>query len=176
MKTFLPLFIFILIALFLWQGLKRNPHKIPSPFIGKPVPKFKASTLSNPEQQISNRDLKGHVSLLNVFATWCLSCRAEHPVLMDIKDSHRVNIYGLNYKDNRGAAIKWLAKYGNPYTKVIFDPKGTIGINLGVYGTPETFVIDQKGIIRYKYIGPISPNEWHDKILPEVKKLMRSQA
>jgi len=170
-KLLLPLAIFLVIVVFLWLGLKGDPHVIPSPFIGKPVPVFQAPLLGNPKLKISDKDFKGHVSLLNVFATWCVSCRAEHPVLMDIKDSHRVNIYGLNFKDKRASAIEWLSRFGDPYTKVIYDPTGKIGIDFGVYGTPETFVIDRKGIIRYKYIGPISPRKWREKLLPEVESL-----
>jgi len=170
-RFLMPFVIFIVIAVFLWAGLKSNPHEIPSPLIGKPVPPFQAATLQDPGQTISNQDFKGHVSLLNVFATWCVSCKAEHPVLMDIKASHRVNIYGLNFRDKRRAALAWLEEEGDPYTKIIFDPRGKVGIDFGVYGTPETFVIDRKGVIRYKYIGPMSPDEWRDKILPQVKAL-----
>lgn len=170
-RTSVPLIIFIIIAVFLQRGLYRDPHRIPSPLIGKPVPEFRAATLKNPNEQITNKILKGQVSLLNVFATWCISCRAEHPILIDIRHSHQVVIYGLNYKDNRQAALKWLQQYGNPYNKIIYDPAGQIGINFGVYGTPETFIIDKKGIIRYKYIGPIAPTEWHDELLPEISRL-----
>lgn len=175
-KTIIPLIIFAIIVVFLWKGLSVNPHIIESPYIGKPVPAFSAKELEHPNTTISNATLKGKVTLLNVFASWCISCRAEHPVLMDIRDSHRVNLYGVNYRDKRPAAIAWLKKYGDPYTAVVFDPMGKISINLGVYGTPETFVIDRKGIVRYKYIGPISPDEWKDKILPEVEKLQGSHA
>ncbi len=176
LRVALPLLIFIIIVVFLWRGLSRNPHRVPSPFINRALPKFNAETLKHPNKVITNQDLKGHVSLLNVFATWCLSCRAEHPVLMEIHNSHLVKIYGLNYKDQRQLAESWLIKFGNPYSEVIYDPKGTVGINLGVYGTPETFIIDAKGIIRYKYIGPISPEEWRDTIKPEVEKLKRASA
>lgn len=175
-KMAIPLIIFIMIAVFLWRSLKTNPHKIPSPLIGKSVPVFSASSLFDAKQIITNQNLTGKVSILNVFATWCMTCHAEHPVLMDIHDSHRVNIYGLDYKDNRAKAKAWLAKYGDPYTKVIFDPKGLLGINLGVYGTPETFIIDQKGIIRYKHIGAVSPDVWKDDMLPRIIRLEKQAA
>jgi len=167
--------LFIGLAIILWKGLSRNPHRIPSPFINKAVPIFTGSTLESDNKLVSNKLFRGHVSLLNVFATWCVSCRAEHPILMDIHDWHRVNIYGLNYRDNRAKAKAWLAKYGNPYTKIIFDPQGSIGINFGVYGTPETFLIDRHGIIRYKDIGPISPTEWQETLKPEIIRLEKER-
>ncbi len=174
-KTLIPLLVFIIIALFLWRGLQLHPHRIPSPLINKEVPAFRATTLKT-KQVILSASLKGQVSLLNVFATWCLSCRTEHPIMMDLYNRHLVNIYGLDYKDTRQPAEKWLAQYGNPYTKIIYDPTGKVGINLGVYGTPETFIIDQQGIIRYKYIGGITPAQMYNTIIPEIKKLQRGRA
>ena len=176
LKLGLPIAIFLVIVFFLWRGLSLHPHRIPSPYINKPAPHFSAHLLEQPEKVVTNATFKGHVSLLNVFASWCVSCRAEHPVLMDIHDSHLVNIYGLNFRDKRKSAIAWLKKFGDPYTEVLFDPTGKIGINFGVYGTPETFVIDQHGVVRYKYIGPISPTEWHDTLRPEILKLERGRA
>jgi len=156
LMALIPLILFSVIAMFLAKGLKQNPHKVPSPFIGKQFPIFSAASLEAPEHRLTNKLFQGHVSLLNVFASWCLYCRSEHPVLMDIKDNHQLIIYGLDYKDKRIAAIAWLKNYGDPYTKVIFDPQGKLAVNLGVYGTPETFIIDEDGVIRYKYVGPIS--------------------
>ncbi len=170
-KTFIPLTVFLIIAIFLWRGLGQDPHKIPSPLKNKPLPHFHAVSLQTPEQTITNNDLIGYVILLNIFASWCLSCRAEHPTLMDIKQAGTVKIYGVNYKDQRQTALQWLARFGNPYQKIIYDPKGQLGIDLGVYGTPETFVIDKKGVIRYKYIGPLSKAEWQAKVLPVVRRL-----
>jgi len=172
LKTWLPLLVFVIVLAFLWRGLGLNPHRLPSAFINKPLPAFEAQRLAEPQLTISNHDLKGHVLLLNVFATWCLSCRAEHPVLMDIKNSKAVRIYGLDYKDSRKTALSWLKQYGNPYTKIIYDPDGRVGMNLGVYGTPETFIIDREGIVRYKYVGPMSPRAWRKQVLPRVKKLL----
>jgi cytochrome c biogenesis protein CcmG, thiol:disulfide interchange protein DsbE len=158
---------------FLWRGLQRDPHQLPSALINKPVPEFAYPDLLKPEQKITNKIFLGHVSLLNVWATWCITCHAEHPVLMDMALSNEVKLYGLNYKDDLSAAIDWLRQYGNPYSAIIFDNKGTLAIDFGVYGTPETFVIDAKGIIRDKYIGAISPEVWRDKIEPEVKALLK---
>ncbi len=163
--------LFIVLMIFLWRGLHRDPHQLPSALIGKPVPQFSYTSLLQPKHFVSNKIFLGHVSLLNVWATWCITCHAEHPVLMDIALSKEVKVYGLNYKDDFSAATDWINKYGNPYTDIIFDNKGTLAIDFGVYGTPETFIIDPKGIIRDKYIGAISPEVWKDKIEPEVLKL-----
>ena len=169
--VFLPLLLLIFLAVALWQGLKQNPHRIPSPFINRKAPHFSASLLNNPNKKINEQLLHGQVSLLNVFATWCMSCQVEHSILMDVNETHRVNIFGLNYKDGRANAQRWLRGNGNPYTAIIFDPLGKIAIDFGVYGTPETFVIDRDGVIRYKYVGPVSPEVWRDKLLPLIERL-----
>lgn|SRR3990167_2920814 len=171
LKWIVPLFVFIVLLFFLWQGLYLKPHHIPSPLINKALPEFKIISLKNDQDFITNRDFIGKITMLNVFATWCISCQVEHPALMDIARRNRVVIYGLDYKDDRIAVRRWLHGYGNPYEKVLFDSTGELGIDLGVYGTPETFIIDQKGIIRYKYIGPINLRVWQDKLLPEIEKL-----
>lgn len=174
LKVFIPLILFAAIAFFLWRGLSLNPSRVPSPFINKPVPVFSARNLHRPNFFITEKEFKGHVSLLNVFATWCMSCQAEHPVLMDIQRLGRVKIYGIDFKDERQKVLAWLANHGDPYEKVLHDPQGRLGINLGVYGTPETFVIDQQGIIRYKVIGPISPRTWHTKLQPLIQRLQKA--
>lgn len=169
---FIPLFIFIAIVLFFWKGMQQNPSMIPSPLINKPMPTVdEVSVDDNPEVKIKNQDFLGHITLLNVWASWCVSCQVEHPVLMDISRSGKVILYGLNYKDKRENAQNWLKQRGNPYVLDIYDPDGELGVNLGVYGTPETFLIDQNGIIRYKYIGPISPDVWQTDLLPRILKL-----
>lgn len=173
---FIPLIIFMIVCAFLWRGLSLNPREIPSPFINKPMPKFSLSELNHPDQKFSSTELHGHVSLLNVFASWCISCRVEHPVLMDLRAQNAVLIYGLDYKDSRDTVLKWLQKSGNPYQKIGFDETGNTAINLGVYGTPETFVIDKNGIIRYKYIGPITEDVWQSELQPEVEKLIASKS
>ncbi len=147
-KKIIPLFAFCAVLFFLWSGLKINPHNIPSPLIGKKVPS---------EKNIDPKIFLGHISILNIFATWCVSCATEQPVLIDLHQQYpSLNIVGLSYKDNPDKIAAWLKKYNNPYNIIINDPDGNIGIDLGVYGTPETFIIDQQGIIRYKIVGPIS--------------------
>jgi len=170
MRYLIPLVLFIAIVGFLWKGLQSDPHQLSSALINKPVAEFSYPSLLNGKKILTQKQFLGHVSLLNIWATWCISCHAEHPVLMDIARSKEVVIYGLDYKDDSTAAKQWLKKYGNPYEDVIADEKGTLAIDFGAYGTPETFVIDGKGIVRYKYVGPISPDAWKDKIEPEVKK------
>ena len=170
-RYFLPLTVFSFLAGLFFYGLKQDPHQMPSALIGKQMPAFSLSTLRDPGEEMTQQEFMGHVSLLNVWATWCISCRVEHPVLVDIARSKQVVVYGLNYKDERGAAQQWLRQFGNPYLKNIYDPEGKLGIDLGVYGTPETFVLDEQGIIRYKYVGPITSDAWHNEILPIVTRL-----
>jgi cytochrome c biogenesis protein CcmG/thiol:disulfide interchange protein DsbE len=171
-RLLIPLLIFIIVVLFLWRGLHQDPRAIPSALIGKSFPDFSLPHLNHPEQQVTQQVFLGHVSLLNVWATWCTSCQAEHPVLMDIANSHTVMLYGLNYKDQQTNAQQWLQQYGNPYQAVAYDPEGELGLNLGVYGTPETFLIDKKGVIRYRFIGPLDTAAWQNDLLPKVKKLL----
>ena len=159
----IPLVIFIATLILCYYGLDHDPRAIPSPLINKPVP---ASIFMD-----HKKIFLGKISLLNVWATWCTSCKEEHKVLMDIAQKKQAIIYGLNYKDEPKAALKWLLKNGNPYTQLLFDEQGRMGVDLGVYGTPETYLIDPQGIIRYKYIGPITREVWIDIILPEVKRL-----
>ncbi len=170
-KTFLPLSIFIILAIFLWRGLYLDPQRLPSALINKPVPQFSLSTLVNTQQSFSQNDLFGHVSLVNVWASWCNSCRDDQPILMDIAQNSHVPIYGFDYKDDRAKALQWLDSYGNPYQKIGFDVEGTVAIDWGVYGTPETFLIDQNGIIKYKQIGPMTVEIWRDKFLPLIQQL-----
>ena len=174
-RYILPLAVFIVLAALLGFGLTSDPQHVPSPFIGKPAPAFSAPTLSAPAQSISLSDLTGEVSLINVWASWCTACYQEHPVLLKLAEISDVPIYGLNYKDTHDEAIAWLKKLGDPYKAVIVDTAGEIGIDYGVYGVPETFVLDQKGIIQYKHIGPISERDLQDKILPLIKRLSTQQ-
>lgn len=170
MRYSIPLLLFLALAIFLWKGLHTDPHQLPSALINKPTPSFQYPSLSNPQKMLTQKQFLGHVSLLNIWATWCVTCKAEHAVLMDIARSKAVVVYGLNYKDNPADARAWLKKYGNPYAEIIQDEKGTLAIDFGAYGTPESFVIDAKGIIRYKYVGPITKEVWEQKIKPEVEK------
>jgi cytochrome c biogenesis protein CcmG/thiol:disulfide interchange protein DsbE len=171
LKFFLPLAVFIGIAAFLYRGLGMDPHTVPSPLINKPAPQFRLPRLEDPAKTLGTSDFKGKVALFNVWATWCVSCRAEHEVLMKMAKRDGILIYGLNYKDTRPEAKQWLQFYGDPYAANAFDANGRVGINWGVYGTPETFVIDRKGIIRHKVIGPITDEILHDTLLPLIKKL-----
>lgn len=171
LKYFLPLGIFAIMALFLYRGLGIDPRLVPSPLVGKPAPTFSLPALEDPGKTVANGDLLGKVSLLNVWATWCGSCRAEHQVLMSLARKGEVNIIGLNYKDTRPEAQQWLKSLGNPYVVNAFDADGRVGIDWGVYGTPETFVIDRKGMVRYKHVGPLTAEVLADAILPLVRKL-----
>jgi len=172
MKRFLlPLAIFIGLLAFLAIGLRLNPREIPSPFIGKPAPSFKLVQLHEPEKVFTPQDMAGQVWLLNVWASWCVSCRAEHPVLMDFARTNTVPVIGLNYKDGRDDGIKWLRDFGNPYALSAFDNDGRVGIDYGVYGVPETFVVDKKGVIRMKYTGPLTREAITEKLMPLIKEL-----
>ncbi|WP_420477030.1 DsbE family thiol:disulfide interchange protein [Noviherbaspirillum sp. ST9] len=172
MKRFLlPLGIFVGLLVFLGVGLRLNPREIPSPFIGKPAPAFKLTQLHQPDKTISPQDMEGQVWILNVWASWCVSCRAEHPYLMDFAKANVVPVIGLNYKDGRMDGIKWLNDFGNPYALSAFDNDGRVGIDYGVYGVPETFVIDKKGVIRMKYTGPLTPEAINTKLMPMIKEL-----
>lgn len=166
-----PLAIFALLVAFLYRGLSLDPKLVPSPLVGKPVPAFTLTRLDNPAVNISDADFKGKVSLLNVWATWCVSCRQEHETLVQLARTGLVEIYGLNYKDNREDANRWLSQLGNPYVANAFDSDGRVGIDWGVYGAPETFIIDREGIIRHKHIGPLTDEIINDEILPLVAKL-----
>jgi len=174
MKRFLlPLGVFALLLLFLGVGLKLNPHEIPSPLIGKSAPPFTLAQLNEPGKTISPRDLMGQVWLLNVWASWCVSCREEHPVLLDFSKQNVLPILGLNYKDTREDGLNWLRQFGNPYQLSAFDFDGKVGIDFGVYGVPETFLIDKKGVIRLKHIGPLTSAVISDKLLPAIQRLNR---
>ena len=166
-----PLAIFALLVAFLYRGLSMDPKLVPSPLIGKPAPAFTLPRLDDPSATISNTDLKGKVTLLNVWATWCVSCRQEHETLVELAKTGQVDIYGLNYKDNRQDAKRWLAQFGNPYIANAFDGSGRVAIDWGVYGAPETFIIDRNGIIRHKHIGPLTVDIINREILPLVAKL-----
>ncbi|HZP92894.1 MAG TPA: DsbE family thiol:disulfide interchange protein [Burkholderiales bacterium] len=170
-RFLIPLAVFLVLVAFLAIGLSRDPHEVPSPLIDKPAPAFRLPALREPQKTVSRDDLRGQVWLLNVWASWCVSCREEHPVLVELAKSGVVPIYGLDYKDTREAALKWLAERGDPYTLSIVDADGKVGIDYGVYGVPETYVIDKQGVIRYKHIGPLTAQVLQDKILPLVRKL-----
>ncbi len=170
-RYLVPLVIFVVMVGFLYFGLSLNPRDVPSPLVGKPAPQFELSQLHEAEQIISRDSNLGKVWLLNVWASWCVSCRQEHPVFMQLARSGEVPIYGLNYKDERDAAIEWLQDFGNPYVMSAHDLNGRVGVDYGVYGVPETYVIDKQGVIRYKHTGPVTPQALQDTILPLVREL-----
>lgn len=170
-KFLIPLGIFVVLAIFLGRGLSLDPREVPSPLIGKPAPVFSLSQLDKPAQMIGTEQLLGQVWILNVWASWCVACRDEHPVLVEFSKTGVVPIYGLNYKDKREPAMNWLQQLGNPYTASIFDESGRVGIDFGVYGVPETFVIDKLGVIRYKKTGPVTQETIRSIIVPLLKKL-----
>ena len=170
-KYIVPLVIFVSLGLLLAYGLKLYPRRIPSPLIGKPLPAFSLTTVADPARKVSRDDLQGRVYLLSVWASWCVACREEHPLLNELTSRKAVTIIGLNYKDKREDALRWLGALGNPYELSLSDQDGRLGINLGVYGVPETFVIDKQGVIRYKQIGPMTPEVWEQKLAPLIKEL-----
>ncbi len=172
--TWMPavaLLVFLGIGVFLAIGLTLNPREVPSPLVGKTVPEFELDAVQGRQLPLSSRDLFGDVSMVNVFASWCVACRQEHPLLLALSKNKQLPIHGLNYKDEPADAARWLNRYGDPYTRTGADLDGKIGIEWGVYGVPETFVIDKAGNIAYKHIGPISNKDWEETILPLVEKL-----
>jgi cytochrome c biogenesis protein CcmG, thiol:disulfide interchange protein DsbE len=170
-KYLLPLLVFVLLALFLAAGLKHDPREVPSPLINKPAPAFTLSRLDDPTRHFSPDELRGKPWLLSVWASWCGSCRQEHPLLVDLAQRSDVLLVGLDYKDEPGDAQNWLRQFGNPYMLSVSDSEGRVGIDYGVYGVPETYVIDRDGIIRYKHIGPLTADDIANKLLPLVKRL-----
>ena len=173
-KWTLPLAIFAVVVAFLYVGLSRDPREVPSPLIGKPAPQFSLAQLHEPAKTLGSADMKGRVWLLNVWASWCVSCRVEHPLLLELGKAKIVPIVGLNYKDKTPEGKAWLASEGDPYTTSIMDIDGRVGIDWGVYGVPETFVVDKQGVIRYKQIGPVTAEALERKILPLIRELERS--
>ena len=171
LKFLVPLAIFLGICGFLAVGLKLDPREVPSPLINKPAPAFSLTRLDYPGRTVSRDDMLGKVWMLNVWASWCVACRVEHPLLVEFARAKRMPIYGLNYKDERQAGQRWLAQNGNPYDLSLWDNDGRVGIDFGVYGVPETFVIDKKGVIRFKQIGPLTVEVIEGKILPLLKEL-----
>ena len=169
-RYLLPLIAFLVLVGFLAVGLKLDPREVPSPLIGKPAPAFSLPRLDAPAQMLSSQEMRGKVWVLNVWASWCGPCRQEHPLIAELAKSG-TPVYGLNYKDKPADAIAWLAELGNPYAATVSDVEGLVGIEFGVYGVPETFVIDRAGVIRLKHIGPMTPEALRDRVLPLLRKL-----
>ncbi|MGU9956354.1 MAG: DsbE family thiol:disulfide interchange protein [Arenicellales bacterium WSBS_2016_MAG_OTU3] len=175
-RFLIPLVVFISIVIFLGIGLTKDPRKLPSTFIDKPAPPFSLPNLKDPDKRFSTAGLQGEVWLLNIWASWCSACFTEHNLIKELAVTHRLNIVGLNYKDTEANANNWLQQLGNPYSAIPFDADGAVGIEWGVYGVPETFVIDKQGIIRYKQIGPVTQDAIEQNILPLVKQLEQETA
>jgi cytochrome c biogenesis protein CcmG/thiol:disulfide interchange protein DsbE len=170
-RFLLPLALFVGLVIFLAIGLRRDPHEVPSPLINKPAPAFQLPQLHEQAKTFSPQEMRGKVWLLNVWASWCISCREEHPVLLSLARSGEVPLYGLNYKDQRNDAIAWLDELGNPYLLSAADLDGRVGIDYGVYGAPETYLIDRDGVIRFKHIGPLTPEVIQGTLLPLARNL-----
>jgi cytochrome c biogenesis protein CcmG/thiol:disulfide interchange protein DsbE len=173
-KWSLPLVVFAALAVFLFAGLFRDPREVPSPLIGKPAPAFALRQLHAPDRTLGTADMRGQVWLLNVWASWCESCRTEHPLLVELARQKIVPIVGLDYKDKDDLGKAWLTDRGNPYMASVVDADGRVGIDWGVYGVPETFVVDKAGVIRYKQIGPVSAEALQKTIVPLVRELQKS--
>ena len=177
MKRFLPLIIFGVIVVFLAIGLKLNPRDVPSPLIGKAVPEFSLPLLSVADRVFSPQELRGQVWVLNVWASWCVACRTEHPVLNRMVQQHQdIKLVGLNYKDDQANAQSWLRNFGDPYRFSLVDRDGRVGIDWGVYGVPETFIVDKNGIIRHKHTGPVDDAAVNDALIPLIQKLNEEKA
>jgi cytochrome c biogenesis protein CcmG, thiol:disulfide interchange protein DsbE len=174
LRMLIPLAVFLILVVFLYVGLFRDPREIPSPLVNKPAPAFTLAQLHAPDKPISAADMKGQVWLLNVWASWCVSCREEHPLLVELAKAKVVPLVGLNYKDKNDLGIAWLRQNGDPYNFSVVDADGRVGIDYGVYGVPETFVIDKNGVIRYKQIGPITAEALEKKIMPLVRELQKA--
>ena len=173
MRYLVPLGVFVLLVALLAVGLTLNPREVPSPLIDRPAPAFNLPQLQKPDLAFSQKDMQGQVWLLNVWASWCVACREEHPVLVELARSRVVPVIGLNYKDKPDEGKAWLKQFGDPYVLSVADTEGRVGIDFGVYGVPETFLIDKQGVIRYKQIGPVTPGLLEQKILPLVRTLQK---
>ncbi len=173
-RFLIPFAIFIALVIVFFKGLHLDPHEIPSPLINKPAPAFNLQQLHDPSKTLSATDMRGQVWVFNVWASWCVSCREEHPIWVAFSQAHpELRIIGLNYKDQRPDALNWLQQLGNPYVLSVMDSDGRVGIDYGVYGVPETYVIDKQGVIRMKHIGPVTPEVLQSKILPLVQELSK---
>lgn len=175
-RALLPLGIFLAMVALLFYGLQLDPRKVPSPLIGKPAPDFTLASLKDPSQTLTQEILLGKVSLVNVWASWCPSCRHEHAELMRIARNNDLQVVGLNWKDTRPEALQMLRQFGDPYAVSIYDPDNNSGIDWGVYGAPETFIVDAEGIIRHKHVGPVDARVWEEEIRPIVEQYQATKS
>ena len=173
-RRYAPIVLFVVLLAILGYGLTRDPSLVSSPLIGKPVPDFSLSLLNDPNITVGKPDLQGTPYLLNVWASWCAACRIEHPLLVQLAQQNLLPIHGLNYRDKREDARAWLARYGNPYDLVAFDETGALGLDLGVYGAPETFLVDRNNVIVYKQVGPITEKVWAEQLQPRIAELQKA--
>jgi cytochrome c biogenesis protein CcmG, thiol:disulfide interchange protein DsbE len=171
LRFLVPLALFVVLVGFLARGLSLDPREVPSPLIGKPAPGFALTRLDDEARVVRREDMLGKVWILNVWASWCAACRDEHPHLLDFARTKQAPLVGLNYKDTRRDGLGWLARFGDPYDMSLFDADGRVGIDFGVYGVPETFVIDKQGVVRFKQIGPVTPEVLRNRIVPLLKEL-----
>lgn len=176
LRYLIPLALFLVLVVFLAIGLGRDPHEVPSPLINKAAPTFRLPQLKQPSKTFSADEMRGKVWVLNVWASWCVSCRDEHPLLIEYAKTGVAPIYGLNWKDKSEDAIAWLNDLGDPYVLSVSDVDGRVAIDYGVYGAPETYLIDQSGTIRFKQIGALTPDVWKEKFLPLLQQLNREGA
>ncbi|WP_166265250.1 DsbE family thiol:disulfide interchange protein [Marinobacter caseinilyticus] len=170
---FVPVVLAVTLGMVLLAGIGKDPTHLESALIGKPVPAFELAKLESPDVTFNTDVFKGQVSLLNVWGTWCPSCRDEHPDLIWLAQDKGVPIIGLNYKDNRDQALQWLRRLGDPYQVNLFDPQGRLGFDLGVYGAPETYIIDKNGIVRYRHVGVVNKAVWREKLEPIVRSYQK---
>jgi cytochrome c biogenesis protein CcmG/thiol:disulfide interchange protein DsbE len=173
MRYLLPLCIFLAIGGFLWKGLDLNPKEIPSALVGHPAPHFNLATVEDPHRFVTEQIFIGKVTVLNVWATGCASCEVEHALWMELVKKHNLFLVGVNYRDDLPLAQRWLKAIGNPYALCIFDQTGKLGLDYGVYGTPETFIVDEKGVIRYRHVGAIDASLWQSTLLPLIEVLRK---
>ncbi len=171
MRYLIPIGVFLVLGGFFFVGLQLDPSEVPSPLIGKTAPAFDLPELKDLEQRVSDADLKGRPTLLNVWATWCGGCRQEHEMLMQLAKQGGVPIYGLNYRDERTGALRWLDQLGDPYVAVGYDPSGTASLDWGVYGAPETFLMDPQGVVIYKHLGPMTVTAWREEFMPRIQEM-----
>lgn len=175
LKALIPLLLFVILLVGFFVGTRLNPHKLDSMLIDKPVPAFQLESLYPDRPAVSTEDFKGKITLLNVFGSWCVACKLEHPYLVELKAEENINLVGLDWRDKRDVALRWLETNGDPYDEIAFDEHSEVAIDLGVTGAPETYLIDPDGIVRVKYIGPMTEEVWRQKFLPAIGKMERSE-
>ena len=175
LRAIIPAIVFMVLAGFLLVGLYKDPSLVPSPLIGKPVPKFALTSLKDPARIITSADFKADFALINIWATWCVACKQEHDMLLTLA-KQQLPIFGLNYKDDRQSAVQWLVDFGDPYVMSAFDESGRVAIDFGVYGAPETFLIDKQGIIHHKLVGVMTPAIWQSEFVPKIKQITAAQS